>query len=134
MRLGVRYTRAPYVNSGIDIYTIGTNGSQNVINVPLSRDIKDYTGEIIVADFEYTAGHVQIYSKWVRTWFKSGHDLSELTANGYYIEAQYTLTPQLFAAGRFGQMIFDEIKTSTGAMEPWDYNVSRIELWLGYIN
>ncbi len=132
MRLGVGYARAPYADGGIDTYTISTNGSPDIISVPLDRDINDYTGEIVVTDFEYTAGHVQFYSEWVRTWFKAGPNLDELTASGYYIEAQYTLTPQLFAAGRFGQMIFDEVETSTGAMEPWDYNVSRIELGLGY--
>ena len=132
MRLGVGYAHAPYANGEIDTYTISTNGSPDVVTLPLGRDINDYTGEIIVADFEYTAGHVQIYSEWVRTWFKAGPNLDELTAAGYYIEAQYTLTPQLFAAGRFGQMIFDEVETSTGTMEPWDYNVSRIELGLGY--
>ena len=89
--------------------------------------MEDYTGEIILADFEYSAGHLEVYSEWAKSWFETGADLRKLSAVSYYVETKYSITPHLYAAGRIGQMLFKDVENSTGEMEPWDYDISRLE-------
>ncbi len=132
MRLGVGYARAPYAFGGIDSYVLNTSEGSILKNLSAGREVEDYTGEIILADFEYSFGHMEVYSEWAKSWFETGADLRKLSAISYYIETKYSITPHLYAAGRIGQMIFEDVKSSTGEMEPWDYDISRIEVGLGY--
>ena len=58
----------------------------------------------------------------------------DLEVFGYYVEGRYSLRPGLFAAARYGGLRFGEIDDGTGAAnsEPWDNDVDRFELGLGY--
>ena len=127
LRAGLGYARAPYMNGEAGLY-----GSDSAENIPEGKTLRDYTGELLIADFEYTAGHLEFFAEWARTWFKTGPTLQKLSSTGYFIEGKYTITPRWYAAGRFGQMLFEEVENSQGFSEPWDYDITRLEVGLGF--
>ena len=127
MRMGIGYARAPYLSGEAGIY-----GTESAKNIPEGKRVEDYTGELLLADFEYTAGHLDFFAEWAKAWFESGPKLEKLSTTSYFLEAKCTLNPRWYAAGRFGQMLFEDITTSAQVREPWDYDTTRLEIGLGY--
>ncbi|MFC1476900.1 hypothetical protein ACFL6L_00360 [candidate division KSB1 bacterium] len=127
LRVGVSYARAPYL--------LGDAGG-----VPQGKSVEDYTASITGADFEYTRGYLELYSEWIREQFSYGENSggyykkeNNLTVNAYFVEGKYKITPRIFAAARYGELLFSEIEDpATGAGTPWDYNISRLEAGVGY--
>jgi hypothetical protein len=50
----------------------------------------------------------------------------------YYIEAKYQLTVGLYAALRWNQEFYASINDGAGGRTPWDDNVNRVDVALGY--
>lgn len=50
----------------------------------------------------------------------------------YFIETKYKFTPNLFAAVRWNQQLFDTVPDGTGGAQHWDRNISRVDTALGY--
>ena len=49
----------------------------------------------------------------------------------WYLESKYQITPQLFAAARWNQQVYNQINTATGPQN-WDNDEMRLDLGLGY--
>jgi predicted porin len=50
----------------------------------------------------------------------------------YYIEAKYKLTAGLYAAARWNQQFYGTVSNGLGGQEPWDNDMLRLDLALGY--
>lgn len=50
----------------------------------------------------------------------------------YFVEAKYKFTPNLFAAVRWNQQLFDTVPDGAGGAQHWDRNISRVDTALGY--
>lgn len=50
----------------------------------------------------------------------------------YFIEGKYKFTPNLFAALRWNQQLFDTVPDGIGGTQHWDRNISRVDTALGY--
>lgn len=50
----------------------------------------------------------------------------------YFIETKYKFTPNLFAAVRWNQQLFDTVPDGAGGTEHWDRNIFRVDTALGY--
>jgi predicted porin len=50
----------------------------------------------------------------------------------YYVEAKYKITSQFFAALRWNQELFDEVRNGVGAGTPWDRHTWRTDVAFGY--
>ncbi|MBI3270392.1 MAG: hypothetical protein HYZ53_15390, partial [Planctomycetes bacterium] len=57
----------------------------------------------------------------------------DLRALGYYVEGKYTLTPRLHVSGRWAQMFFSQIDDGLGNDTPWDRDVNRAQVGVGYL-
>lgn len=63
------------------------------------------------------------------------HYQNEKSVHAYtwYVEGQYFIIPNLYAAARLDQMVYNEITDpATRLKTPWGYNVTRIEGGIGY--
>lgn len=55
-----------------------------------------------------------------------------LRAIGYYIEGRYALRPGLFVAGRWNEILYNDIPDARGNPTPWDWDAHRAEVGVGY--
>jgi hypothetical protein len=51
---------------------------------------------------------------------------------GYYVEAKYKFTPQLFGAVRWNQMHFSRMSDGSGGSAPWFPDMWRVDVATGY--
>ena len=123
------FARGPYLDRAVGD-TLRAVGS----------DVEDFDQQIVGLSMEYGIRHLQIHAELVSNSWESpnirdiGNRSADLEVFGYYVEGKYSLRPGLFAAARYGGLRFGEIDDGTGAAnsEPWDNDVDRLELGLGY--
>lgn len=126
MRMGIGYSYGPYLTGNA--------------SVPTGSKPEDYITSMYTIDFEYSFGYMEFYAEWVHEKFSSdysgsytGYADDEFALQSYYIEGKYKIMPRLYAAGRFGQLIFDEVYDPAASQNVrWDYNINRLEAGLGY--
>ena len=123
------FARGPYLDSAVGD-TLRASGSE----------VEDFDQQIVGLSLEYGIRHLQIHAEvvansWESPTIQDNRNRSEdLEVLGYYVEGKYNLRPGLFAAVRYGGLRFGEIDDGAGGSisKPWDYDVDRLELGLGY--
>lgn len=128
LRFGVGYAYSPYLNG-------------DATNIPAGKKVEDYVAKIYCADFEYSYAYFEFYAEWLREYYSQtynntqyyGSYKKDMYVDAYYIEGKYKLTPRIYAAGRFDQLLFSNIIDYGRDLEtPWDYNINRLEIGFGY--
>jgi hypothetical protein len=96
------------------------------------RDPKHFIGGIDAsAHFEKFHLFVEaFYNSWDTPQYQNEKSVQ---AYSWYVEGQYFLFPNFYAATRFDQMLYNDITDpATGLKIPWGYDVTRIEGGIGY--
>lgn len=120
------FARGPYLDEAVGD-TLQTTG----------RDLEDYHQQIAGLSVEYGVRHFQLNAEVAANSWESPNILDarnrsqDLEVFGYYVEGKYNLRPGLHAAVRYGGLRFGDIDGG-GRSLPWDYDVDRLELGLGY--
>lgn len=99
--------------------------------LPFGRDIGDYNQIVIAQDVSFAWHHLQLWAEFHEARFEVPN-LGNAETFGYFIEAKYKITPQLFGALRWNQQFFNEVSNGFGAEEQWSRDISRVEAAIGY--
>jgi hypothetical protein len=88
--------------------------------------LRDFHQTTLGSDLSYSRRHLQIWAEGF--WSRFGvQQVGDVQTTAYYVEGKYKLTPQLFAALRWGQQFFSELDGTH-----WDGRASRAEVAVGY--
>ncbi len=100
-------------------------------SLPPGKDIGDYHQTVLAQDLSYAHGHLQLWAEFHETRFEIPR-LGNGKIFGYFLEAKYKLTPQLFGAIRWNQQFFNEISDGIGGEVQFAPDIARLELALIY--
>ncbi len=99
--------------------------------LPPGRDIGDYHQTVLGQDVSFAWRHLQVWAEFYQSRFEVPW-VGNADAFTYYIEAKYKITPQLFAALRWNQQFFGNVRGQFGDQIAWGHDLSRADLGLGY--
>jgi hypothetical protein len=99
--------------------------------LPPGRTVEDYHQTLSMADLELIAGHVELRAEGAQNHWETP-TVGNLKVRSGYVEAKVALSFGAFVAGRWDVMRFGKIADSTGALRPWDADLSRLETGVGY--
>ncbi len=99
--------------------------------LPFGRDIGDYDQIVLAQDVSFAWHHLQLWAEFHEARFEVPN-LGNAETFGYFIEAKYKITPQLFGALRWNQQFFNEVPNGYGAEAQWSRDISRVEAAIGY--
>jgi predicted porin len=99
--------------------------------LPFGRDIGDYDQIVLAQDVSFAWHHLQLWAEFHEARFEVPN-LGNAETFGYFIEAQYKITPQLFGALRWNQQFFNEVPNGDGTEAQWSRDISRVEVAIGY--
>ena len=99
--------------------------------LPFGRDIGDYDQIVLAQDVSFAWHHLQLWAEFHEARFEVPN-LGNAETFGYFIEAKYKITPQLFGALRWNQQFFNEVPNGDGAEAQWSRDISRVEVAIGY--
>lgn len=99
--------------------------------LPLGTDIGDYHETVLGQDVSFAWRHLQIWAEFHEARFEVPR-FGDADTFGYFIEAKYKITPQLFGAIRWNQQLFGDLDDGYGGETQWGHNVVRVDLAAGY--
>ncbi|MGH8092422.1 MAG: hypothetical protein ACREIF_02970 [Chthoniobacterales bacterium] len=98
--------------------------------VPANK-LDDYREILLGQDVSYARGHLQIWAEIFEARFEDPR-LGNSDVLAYYLSAKYKITPQLFAALRWSQELFDSGRDAAGRVVARPPDVARVDLAFGY--
>ena len=89
---------------------------------------------LLGVDVEYRTGPWLVHAELHGVRWETPLISERLDAVGGFVEARFDFSPGWYVAGRLGGLRFGEVETdaATGARAPWDQDVARSELAVGY--
>lgn len=99
--------------------------------LPRGHDIDDYRELVLGQDISFAWHHLQLWAELYEVRFQVPR-VGCADTFAYYVEAKYKFTPQLFAALRWNQQFFGEVRNGAGGHARWDQDLGRIDMALGY--
>ncbi len=125
---GVSFSSAPYLNKSAVREELKQAG----------KSAERFRQSVLSADLAFSRGQAVLFAevlfnRWATPFLSENLDLW-----GSYVEAKYTLKPRVFVAGRWSQLKFAGIADAGDVdgdgrlSEAWDYDVSQVEIGLGY--
>ena len=100
-------------------------------SLPAGRDISDYREFVLGQDISFAWHHLQVWAEFYEARFEVPN-VGNADTFAYYIEAKYKFTPQLSAAVRWNQQLFNTIDDGYGTKEQWSPNLGRIDVAATY--
>jgi hypothetical protein len=99
----------------------------------LPRSRSHYWQYLIGQDVSYAWHHLQIWAEVYEARFEVPR-IGNADSLGYFVEAKYKLTPQLYAALRWNQELFSTMRGQAGenGREAWGEDIWRLDAALGY--
>jgi hypothetical protein len=99
--------------------------------LPSGVNFWDFKEFVLGQDISYERGHLQIWAEAFEARFQVPR-LGNADVFGYYLEAKYKITPQLFAALRWNQELFSSERDPAGQPVATARDVWRIDGAVGY--
>ncbi|MEW6307375.1 MAG: hypothetical protein AB1705_28315, partial [Verrucomicrobiota bacterium] len=99
--------------------------------LPPGTGLGDFNQITFGQDASWSWRHWQVWAEWMFSRFEVPNVGNADTA-AYYLEAKYKITPNLFAALRWNQQVFDDVPDGAGGQQPWDRDIWRIDSAVGY--
>ena len=99
--------------------------------LPPGKDIGDYHESVIAQDISYAHGHFQFWAEFHEARFEIPR-IGNGKEFGYFLEAKYKFTPQLFGAIRWNQQYFNDVSNGVGGEVQFAPDISRLETGLIY--
>jgi hypothetical protein len=119
LRVGGSASYGPYMASALNP------------SLPSGKTANDYNQILYMADLAVETGRVSLISEgYHNTW--QTPTVGDLDVWGYYAEGRIGLSNGAYAAARWESMRFSDLADSTGAVQPWDYDIDRLESGIGY--
>ncbi len=100
-------------------------------SLPPGRSLSDYREILVGQDASFEWHHIQIWAELHGVRFEVPL-VGNADVFGYFLEAKYKFTPQLFAAMRWNQQLYDEVPNGTGGTAPWGHDAWRIDHAIAY--
>jgi hypothetical protein len=104
---------------------------QALESLPPGTGLDDYRQMVLGQDVSFAWNHWQFWAEVYQARFEVP-DVGNADTLGYYIEAKYKFTPNLFGALRWNQQFFDDVNTGFGYQETWGNDISRIDAAITY--
>jgi predicted porin len=99
--------------------------------LPPGRSIGDYREFVLGQDVSFALHHLQLWAEFYEARFEVPR-VGDADTFAYYLEAKYKFTPQLFAALRWNQQLFGNVRDGTGGQLHWGQDLGRIDVAAGY--
>jgi hypothetical protein len=99
--------------------------------LPPGRGLEDYNQITLNYNASYAWHRWQLWGEVFLTRFQVPN-VGNANVLSYYLEAKYKITSGLYAAARWNQQIFGTIADGFGGSQPWDNNMTCLDLALGY--
>jgi hypothetical protein len=119
-------------------WTLGVSASQGAYfteealpGLPPGSDLGDYKQQVLGQDVSFAWKHWQLWAELYQARFDVPH-VGHANTIGYYLEAKYKFTPNLFGALRWNQQLFDDIPNGAGGEQPWGNDLARIDAAMTY--
>jgi hypothetical protein len=116
--LGVSASGGPYLSAEADE------------TLPRGKSIGDYRELVLGQDIAFAWHHWQIWAEFYETRFQVP-GIGNADVFAYYLEAKYKITSQLFAAVRWNQELFGDVRDEEDRIQ-WGNNAMRIDAAVGY--
>lgn len=100
-------------------------------SLPHGTGAGDYHQQVLAQDISFAWHHWQFWAEVFETRFQVPNAGNADTV-GYYLEAKYKFTAQLFGAVRWNQTHFSRMSDGAGGSAAWYPDVWRIDLATGY--
>lgn len=130
-RLGFRPNASWNLGASFSHGTYLQSEAEESANFPAGKRIDDFSQTTIAQDIGYAWRHWQIWGEVFFSRFEVPN-VDDADTAAYYIETKYKITPQLFAAVRWNQQLFADVRNSTGGETAWDRDAWRVDTALGY--
>jgi hypothetical protein len=130
-RLGFRPTIAWNVGASFSYGAYLLPVAKQSPDFPVGKSLGDYNQITFAEDISYEWRHWQFWGEIFLTRFQVPN-VGDADTLAYYLETKYKITSQLFAAVRWNQQFFADIKDGAGNETPWDRDVWRVDAALGY--
>jgi len=119
-------------------WTLGMSASEGAYlteqarsDLPLGTGLGDFKEYVLGQDISFAWDHWQLWAEVYEARFEVPN-VGNADTLGYYLEAKYKFTPNLFGALRWNQQFFADVPTGDGGNYPWGNNLSRIDAALTY--
>jgi hypothetical protein len=99
--------------------------------IPPGHGFGDYREILLGQDIRFAWHHFQLWAEFFEVRWKIP-EIGNADTLAYYVEGRYQVTPQFFAALRWNQQLFGQIRDDDGAMTRWGRDAWRIDVALGY--
>jgi hypothetical protein len=119
LRAGVSAARGPYLGAWLRPA------------LPAGRRVEDYDQRLLMADAEWSGGHVELRAEAARNGWRTPF-AGTLGVDAGYVEAKLASPWGAYAAVRADAMRFGEVTDSAGARRAWDADTDRLEAGGGW--
>ncbi|MGB8170038.1 MAG: hypothetical protein WCF18_21220, partial [Chthoniobacteraceae bacterium] len=99
--------------------------------LPTGRDLHHYHEKILGQDISFAWHHWQVWAEFFEARYETPR-VGNADTFIYYVEAKYKITPQLFAALRWNQQLYADVRDGEGGHAPWGHDLWRIDSSIAY--
>ena len=128
-RLGFRPN--PMWNLGVSISNGPYFQSAAQSTLPRGTGIGDYNELVVGQDIGFAWHHLEVWAEFYEVRFDMPR-VGNADSLGYYLEARYHFTPQLFGSLRWNEQLFGTVPDGFGGYVQWDNDVWRADAAIGY--
>jgi hypothetical protein len=104
--------------------------AEKVAGYPAGKGIGDFRHMTVGTDASFAWRHLQLWGEVFASRFEVPN-VGDAETLAYYIEAKYKITAELFAALRWNQQFFGDVRDALGQKTPWDRDAWRVDVALG---
>lgn len=105
--------------------------AEQIAAFPAGRDVGDFWQTTVAADAAFAWRRWQLWGELFLSRFEVPN-VGDADSLAYYVEAKYKLSARWFAALRWNQQFFGDVRDGAGASTPWDRAVYRVDTALGF--
>ena len=99
--------------------------------LPPGRSLGDYRETLIAEDVSFEWHHLQVWAECHQVRFEVPL-VGNADVLGYFVEAKYKFTPQLFGALRWNQQLYATVPNGTAREIPWGHDAWRVDAAFAY--
>ena len=99
--------------------------------LPPGRSMNAYKEIIFGQDISFAWHHWQLWAEFYEARFQVPR-VGNADVFGWYVEAKYKFTPQLFGAVRWNQQVYDTVADGNNGSMKWGHDIWRVDTAIGW--